>query len=209
MGSAKVKDLIGGIWGLIVLGSIAVFMGWIDIPKPVMALMDQFAGNGAGSFDSVLKNAPEQQTSFIKEVADSIQAYHDAPNEMAKGAVRPRRKEAICRVNNGSTNAEWVGVVETLSTNGDGDGVLSIKIAPHIVVKTWNNSLSDIGRGTLLKAGNPVHAVAVTLSQGDVVKFTGKFFQDDTDCIDEASLSIDGSLADPEFIIQFASLSKI
>ena len=203
------KDLISGIWGLIVLGSIAVFMGWIDIPKPVMALMDQFEGNSDDSFNAVVRHASGEQLRFIRAVSDSIQSYRDAPNEMAKGAVRPKRKEAICQVNNGYTDGEWAGVVETLSTNGDGDGVLSIKIAPHIVVKTWNNSLSDIGSDTLLKAGSPVHSVAVTLAEGDLVKFTGKFFQDDTDCIDEASLSIDESLSDPEFIIQFASLKKV
>lgn len=202
------KDLLGGLWGLFVLACLAIFMGWIDIPKPILALMDNMSGDSQDAFTDVVKYAPGNQLRFVRVVGDAINAYNDAPNDMAKGALRPKRKDAICSVLGESTEGEWTGLVETLSTNNDGDGVLAIKIAPHVVVKTWNNSLSDIGNNTLLKPSDPVHTIAVTLKEGDLVKFSGTFFKDETDCIDEASLTLDGAMTEPEFIIRFASISK-
>ncbi|WP_234186404.1 hypothetical protein [Shinella sp. NM-101] len=202
------KEVMNGLWGLFVLSCLAVFMGWMDIPKPIIALIDKINGDDESVFADVVKYAPGNQLRFLRVVNDAMKAYHDAPNEMAKGSLRPKRKLAICDLNTKSTDGDWTGLIEKLSTNNDGEGVLAIKIAPHIVVKTWNNSLSDIGRDTLLQPDSPVYAAAITLREGDMVKFTGTFFPDDIDCIDEASLTIDGSMTAPEFIIKFASLSK-
>ncbi|MBX8814550.1 hypothetical protein HBA91_18190, partial [Ochrobactrum sp. MR34] len=90
-----------------------------------------------------------------------------------------QRKQEICAQNNGYTDGEWYGVIEKVTTNSDGHGVVSLKIAPNIIIKTWNNALSDIGHGTLIKKDTPLYSGASTLKPGDKVKFTGKFFGDD------------------------------
>ena len=46
------------------------------------------------------------------------------------------------------------------------------------------------------------------LSEGDQVKFSGAFFMKSTDCFEEASLTMNGSLTSPEFIMRFANVQK-
>jgi hypothetical protein len=42
---------------------------------------------------------------------------------------------------------------------------------------------------------------------GDMVRFSGGFFEDRDDCFREASVTFDGSLTKPEFIFRFSALA--
>jgi hypothetical protein len=101
----------------------------------------------------------------------------------------------------------WIGEVETQSSNSDGLGVLSIRIADGISIKTWNNKISDFEDKTLIEPEDAVFKQAVALTKGQKVTFGGQFFRDPTDCIRESSLTLKGSLTQPEFIFRFSSLA--
>jgi len=181
----------------------------IAVPKPVMAMWEKLNGNSEGEFAKITSLMPSDQTAFIQSVSGMRADYAAAENDMAKGGLRATRKEKVCASLNGATDVEWVGLVDDLSSNGDGKGVLSIKIAPHLTVSTWNNALSDIGQDTLLEPGSPIHTVAASMKKGDQVKFSGRFFQNDLDCIREKSFTLEGSLSDPDYLVKFENLQRL
>lgn len=204
-----IGEIFGAIWFLFVAASIAAYLGFIDIPKPVQNLLDRFFGDDPQAFESLTIEMPANQLAFIAAVQKSREAYSSTNNDIAKATIRTQRKQQICTATNGYTDGYWFGIIDKVTTNGDGLGVISVKIAPHIILKTWNNSLSDIGQNTMIKPGTPIYNLAASLKTGDKVKFTGQFFEDEQDCLSESSLTIDGAMTEPEFIVSFGSLETI
>ena len=86
---------------------------------------------------------------------------------------------------------------------------MSIKISPNIHIKTWNNSLSDIMDNTLIEKNSPVYKSLFNLVAGQDVKFSGNFFISQEDYIKETSLTIDGSMNDPEFLFKFKEIKAV
>jgi hypothetical protein len=74
-------------------------------------------------------------------------------------------------------------------------------------VKTWNNSLSDIGDHTLLEPGSAPHTQAVDLRPGQSVEFSGTFLAGDKDCFRESSITQRGSMSEPEWIFRFQTIT--
>src|SRR5438876_738384 len=91
----------------------------------------------------VMPSAPPDEVSFVSVVNNTIKEYNSANGDLARGSVRPSRKNAICRNLNGMYINRWVGKVAKLTTNNEGKGVVYIKINEDITLGTWNNSLSD------------------------------------------------------------------
>ncbi len=156
-----------------------------------------------------LPTMPENEKFFIATVEKARAAYAAGANEMAQGAARPGRAKEICGVLKDTRVNKWIGEVETLSSNSDGLGVLSIQIAEGISIMTWNNTLSDADYRTLISPGSELFKQAVKLAKGQRVTFSGQFFSDSTDCIKESSLTLGGSLTHPEFIFQFSDLEAV
>lgn len=202
------KDLFQGLWGLVVLAALAMWMGWIDVPKPLMAMIDKANGNDPDALAEVRTRMPENQSLFVGVTELAREKYLAGGNDLAKGSARVSRKEELCAIIGKGTDGTWFGFIDDLSTNSDGLGVLSIKIAPHITLATWNNSLSDFRSGTLISPASSIYKTAMTLKEGERVRFSGEFFESQTDCISEQSMTLDGSLMDPEFTIKFTSLSR-
>jgi hypothetical protein len=102
----------------------------------------------------------------------------------------------------------WIGTVAKVDANSDGKGVLEIEIAKNIVVKTWNNELSDIGSRTLIEPGTSLFNTASMFKEGQPIKFSGTFFRGNSgDCVDESSLTLSGKLRDPEFVFRFSGVA--
>lgn len=152
----------------------------------------------------------EQQTKFHAVITEYAKAYEAAANDMAAGAQRQRRAKAICAILGKKPSVKrWTGFITRLSSNGDGLGVLSIGSSKGITIKTWNNALSDSSDNTLISADSPVMDVAMNLAVGQAVEFSGTFVRDKADCIREGSLTQDGSMREPEFIMKFSSLKQL
>jgi hypothetical protein len=151
---------------------------------------------------------PEPEKLLIAAVEKARAAYAAGANEMAKGAAWPARAKEICAAFKDLRVGNWLGEVETLSSNSDGLGVLSIQIAT-ISIKTWNIALADVEDRTLIDPDSAVFKRAVVLRKGQRVTFGGQFFRNPTDCIREGSLTLKGSLTEPEFIFRFSDLAPI
>lgn len=167
---------------------------------------DDDAENGLTKFRSSVMPADEAR--FIEVLVKARNAYGEAKSDFAKGAIRPQRAKSICAALKSTQVNNWTGKLVRLTTNSDGKGVIAIEIAPDIIVKTFSTSLSDSASGTLIEPDSKLYSALGDLSQGDHVKFSGAFFAKPTDCFEEGSLTMNGSLTSPEFIMRFAHVQK-
>lgn len=158
------------------------------------------------SLDSLM---PESQRAFMNAVRKGQEAYRAGQNDMAKGASRPLRAREICGALRSGRADGWVGTVYSLSSNGDGKGVLTIYLGENIYVKTWNNAVSDTFDHTLIEPDTQLFSKASALREKQAVAFSGAFSKDSTDCFRESSMTISGSMTEPEFIMRFSQVGGI
>ncbi len=150
----------------------------------------------------------------IIQIVDDYAAQFDAAtNDMARGLVRTRRATTLCtgprspRTLAGRVK-DWVGVIEKLDAVADGRGILYVRVSPRIALHTTNNTLSEaIGEpATLLPVDAPVYRVAVGLAVGQRIQFSGLLFPSRTDCMREISLTVAGTMREPDFLFRFTNL---
>jgi hypothetical protein len=151
---------------------------------------------------------PAEQAAFIKAVVWARQAYKDAPNKLAKGGVRSQRRTRICQALNSTGASGWLGRIAKLGSNNNGKGVLTVEIADNVQLTTWNNALSDIGTNTLIDPGSALFVALAQMKKGQQVIFSGRFFPDETDCVAEQSMSLSGSMREPEFVFRFNEVKE-
>jgi hypothetical protein len=162
-------------------------------------------------FSPLLGNAqsppiPAQQQKFISIIDDFAAKFKTAPNDMAKGALRPKRAEAICELITNPEVTDWVGTVQKLSSNREGKGILEVSISKSVNANTWNNALSDIGDKTLIEPGTALHEAAIQLKPKQAIIFSGTFIKSDKDCLRESSMTQNGSMTKPNWIFRFSSV---
>jgi hypothetical protein len=153
---------------------------------------------------------PDAEAQFVGIVEKAQEASRSADNDLQKGGVRATREKDICAALNSLGVSDWVGEVNTLSSNSDGKGVLSIRIAPDVFVRTWNNAVSDVLDNTLIEPSSPLFSKASQMKEGQTIKFSGSFFkstEESVGCLSESSLTLDGKLSAPEFVFRFSDLS--
>ncbi|EAW0814231.1 TPA: hypothetical protein ACG1RV_002176 [Salmonella enterica subsp. enterica serovar Derby] len=127
---------------------------------------------------------------------------------MQIGGIKALRDKEICNILQVKSVSNWIGQVKKVSANSDGKGVLALSLPSGILIKTWNNSFSDTRYNTLMEPGTEIFNRASELSVGDVVYFSGTFFEDNDNCILESSLSLSGKVKEPEFIFRFSDIRK-
>ncbi len=150
-----------------------------------------------------------EQIRFVNAVGNAKTKYGAASNDFQRGATRPDPAEAVCTALKGVAVKDWVGKVDQLTTNSDGKGVLGLEIADGVRVSTWNNAMSDIGSDTLIEPGAAMYRSMGTVEKGDYVRFSGRFLRSDVDCIQEQSVTMDGSMRYPEFTFRFGDIRRI
>jgi hypothetical protein len=170
------------------------------------------SGSGNSSINRVPADKlpiPSDQARFERAVLSARTSYTGAANELAAGGIRSSRQQAICDALNNQQASDWVGRIETLTSNGDGKGVVSLSMTQYIHVATWNNSLSDIRDNTLIDPTSSMFKQLATLKVGDLVIFSGGFSSSNTDCVGEQSVTLQGSMTSPEFTMRFSSIRKL
>lgn len=199
------KKILGVILTLAILGAI---VGGDDDKDTASGNSDKGPSNAAiqAKPDLVIENRPDQQKAFITAVTEGQRAAQSAKNDMQKGGAKAKRDDSICAVLSDLKVTDWTGTLETIDSNSDGKGVVAVKIAKDVKITTWNNALSDLEDKTLLEPGTELFNKVSGLSRGAKVKFSGQFFRDESDCIGEQSLTLDGKLEEPEFTFRFEDL---
>lgn len=184
---------------------------WLMIPLVIFVLIAVAAAVG-DSLPAVGESGPDEEKAFIAAVQDGQQAAEETDNEIQLVQAQQSRDEAICAVLPASKQiTDWVGEVEDVETTTGGDsGVLTIRIADDIDLGTHNNGFSDTlgGDDTLIDKNSPLYDDLAELGEGDKVTFTGEFIPDDEACVREMSLTDQGSVATPTFLMRFTAVTR-
>jgi hypothetical protein len=152
---------------------------------------------------------PQQQMEFTSMVESFIPSYNAADTEIRKTNVRFERKDAIARYFSTLGNLEfreWVGRVEQLRTESDGEAALAIRLnGSETIIKTWSNSFSDSSSHTMISRGDSLYPVLMNLKVGSEIIVSGRFILADgkPDYIEETSVTEAGSMTSPEFLARF------
>lgn len=145
----------------------------------------------------------DQQAAFLDAVERARVASEAAANDLAKGGVRRERREALCSIVEGRRIQNWSGTIDALTTNGDGLGVVTIKVGEGVSFGTFNNALSDIGSGTLIDPSAAIFQKLSSLKEGERVRFSGSLFRNDgPDCFLEKSITMAGAMRSPDFVMR-------
>jgi hypothetical protein len=128
-----------------------------------------------------LSRQPAEQIAFIRVVSNGRVQFARGQNELQRGSARPSRASALCAATSPRIDG-WVGKITQLTTNGDGDGVVSIEIGEKILLGLRN---------------------------GDKVRLFGALISGGPDCYRESSPSLEGSILEPEFVTRFSRVEKI
>jgi hypothetical protein len=151
---------------------------------------------------------PADEAQFVSLVTTAQQAVDGAENDMQIAAAKATRDSGICSLIPARTVSGWTGKVIEVGANGEGKGILTVEVAPEVEIGTWNNFLSDALDETLIEPSSPVFTSAATLTEGQIVRFSGEFIGGtDPDCLRESSLTLRGGVEDPSFIFRFSEVS--
>ena len=121
---------------------------------------------------------PPDEAAFVKIFVQSRAAWVSAPNDLARIGMRQARAAALCKADPGLLATGWLGHI--------------ISVVP--------NTVPDL-------AGTPIYATAATLSVGQRVRFSGKFFTGG-DCVDEESFTVNGGMTEPMLKIWLTALGR-
>ena len=157
----------------------------------------------------VLDIRPDSQKLFEKTCADSKAEYDQGTNDLQKSTARGNRTRALRQQGLNSAN-NWIGTIDTVTTNGDGKGVISIKLNDNISVATHNNAFSDIGDNTLIPEGSALFNSLSTLKKGSKVRFSGNFFsKDEKDYLKTISMTVSDAMEKVKFLMKFTSVALL
>lgn len=207
---AKQKKLSFIHWiGIVIFGVIIIGVANAPDNKNSLSESKVKAPTSQTKSQSLESQIPEDQLRFIGVVTEYVSRFKAAKNELQQSVMRDQRKGEILYTLGGYSVNSWVGTIIQLKTNTEGKAILSVRISPDIEIKTWNNALSDLASNTLIEKGTPVFSGLFNLSSGQRVKFSGSFFPSESDFIKETSMTIDGSMKNPEFLFKFKSVTPI
>ena len=154
---------------------------------------------------------PEIQQQFVSIIQECTTEYDKAPNELKKSAIRTKRGNLIKEVlDNSRKFNDWVCIVTDMSTTGRGNASFSLKIeGTKIQLGNMNNEFSDLFDNTLIEQNNPLYDIISELRKGDKVKISGSFLKSlNNDYIYEVSLTENGSMQKPDFVVRFETIEK-
>lgn len=151
---------------------------------------------------------PTDEQSFVDTVSVFRSRYRAAENEFQKSTVRRQRGSQLANVVPGRAAKDWVGTVFRMETTSEGNGVLYIKLpgADKVQVETWNNAFSDITDDTLIPNGSRLYQDISALHKGQDVTFSASFIPSDLDYVKESSVTEQGSMDEPAFLVHFVSV---
>ena len=147
------------------------------------------------------------QDSFKNLICKHRREYRDAANEVQKTKIfRTRVRELRTFFENSLSIKNWRGVVREISTTTDSKVSLEVSFGCGIKIGTWNNALSDMGDFTLIDIDSEIAERITSLSIGQKITFSGNLIQHQINFIREKSITEQGAMIAPEFLIEFTDI---
>lgn len=144
------------------------------------------------------------QQGFMQAIAEYAGKYKKAENELQKSALVTERFERFTKLKGDPKRIkDWIGVIETMGTNGDGKAYVTIRLSPNLLtVSTWNNAFSDTKDHSLIPQSSPVFKKLAQMKVGNVVKFSGRLKR-------ATNVTEEGKMMTPDFLFIFTDIEKI
>lgn len=152
--------------------------------------------------------ANENQSQFISIINEFRDGYSSSFNELKINKLLLDRNKKLCDFFSEDT-VNWIGVIESISTNMEGKGILSIEIDKNIFIQTWNNAFSDIFDNTLIEVDSTLYNNLLEVNKGDKVQFSGSFIEDKNECFGTQNLTKNKKINKPEFTFIFKKVKII
>lgn len=151
---------------------------------------------------------PKQQTDFVSIAKNFRTDFDTANNEIKQSIARDGRAKAIRELITSTAVESWYGTIVSIETTSEGKAIFMVRLADNVHIGTWNNALSDYLDGTLIEKTDPVYSALADMKAGDKVIFSGNFIPSQEDGVKERSITIRGSMQDPEFLFKFNQVAK-
>lgn len=156
---------------------------------------------------------PPAEAAFVNILMQSRAAWLDAPNDLARHGMRTARAAALCKANPTLSADAWLGRLDSITPDafpdyaGKSTARIIITLTSDISISTPAAPLLNTP-AQLVEAGTPVYQVAATLRIGQRIRFSGHFLSG-TDCADEESLTLQGSMTAPRLKIVLTALAPM
>jgi uncharacterized protein YjbI with pentapeptide repeats len=159
---------------------------------------------------------PDMQKEFVNIVSTHAEKYKKAKNQIKKSLIRKKRKEQLEKLFNGGSagmnqtfgyafnqSEYWIGKVDKLTTDKDGDASVYIQLSSDITLVNNNKITPD----------NSMYETLAELEKGDIVIFTGIFRTHAEVLTTGYFLSSNnptesGALTDPLFKFEYSLVTK-
>lgn len=128
--------------------------------------------------------------------------YDAAKNALKRSGLVTKRKSEIGSVFQGELSVEnWVGTLESLSTDSGGDATVTIRLSEGVTIWT-------IGAGKI-NIGSALWDQVAEFEEGQKVAFSGNFFRGEKHFLKETSFTERGAMQEPEFSFQFSTIRPL
>lgn len=168
------------------------------------------------------KNAGPQQPGDEASFLSTMKSFEDnfstaGENEVKQDQIRKQRRDALAQMMRQRKVTGWLGTVEDVGTSENGNASLKVSLGNNVYVKTNNNMVSDglqivldpqLGP-SMIKENSDLYKTLAGMKSSDTVIFSGSFYPDEKDFIQEISVTTSGSMDEPEFIFKFSSLQVV
>ncbi len=160
-------------------------------------------------FNPRYSSDPENEISFVNAIFNIRQQYQAAGGDADQPALQLARARSLCTALRSRLRMrDWIGTIKSFSVTPDGLGGLKIEIADNVYISTNNNFISKSSDSVPIDIQSPSFAGVDAMQPGTEVIFSGSFFPDPTDCVQEVSLTFAGMMTSPEFIFRFEGISR-
>jgi hypothetical protein len=173
---------------------------------------EELATGAAAKPAAWLPEMPQSEEEFCSAVTTATVKYEVAEeaneNELKLSALRRARTHAVLRAVKGGRVKDWLGTIAELSTTGEGNAAVTLRLPCEVHVGTWNNSISDSAYGTLIPHGSRLYAALEEIGIGTHVRFSGLFVPEEVNGFREASITERGSMKEPSFVMKMRDIRK-
>lgn len=193
---------VGGLLAVTIIAAIFA-------PKSITDSSESAAQKNPKSLENSIVQ-PDDQVSFIAVINDYAEGFRKVTNELQASSLRDQRRLAIAQTLDSTLRVRgWTGELTRLETNSEGNAIIAVRLSPAVKIVTWSNALSDLTHGTLIKKGTPLYDKLSQMAVGKRVSITGQFIQSDRDGIWETSITLRGSMTNPNFLFQFDGITEL
>ena len=145
--------------------------------------------------------ANNDQAKFCNINKKYIDLSKKTHKELKLQLYKRKRKKELTNFNYDFSN--WNGKIEAIESVGDEYAYVSISVCKNVTIKTWNNEFSDMMDKTLIHIDSEIYEILLDLEKGNSVITSGSFIQSDSDYFQETSVTNNGSLSEPEYLVHF------